>query len=80
LRAEQAVAVDHAWIDDRRKRAGSPNPREDVPVEVDWRHRIVALAFHKYSDGRYEPSIHFDGSGRSSPEACLDCAAQVYLR
>jgi hypothetical protein len=28
------------------------------------------LAFHKYSDG----------SGRRSPEACCDCAAQVYLR
>ena len=38
------------------------------------------LAFHKYSDGQYEPSIHFDGSGISSPEACFDCAAQVYLR
>jgi len=38
------------------------------------------LAFHKYSDGRYQPSIDFDGSGRSAPEACFDCAAQVYLR
>ena len=38
------------------------------------------FAFHKYSDGRYEPSILFDGSPSSSPEACFDCAAQVYLR
>ncbi len=38
------------------------------------------LAFHRYSDGRYQPSIDFDGSGRSAPEACFDCAAQVYLR
>jgi hypothetical protein len=38
------------------------------------------LAFHRYSDGKYVPSLHFDGSGRSSPEACFDCAAQVYLR
>ena len=29
------------------------------------------LAFHKYSDEQYEPSIHFDGSGIGSPEACL---------
>ena len=38
------------------------------------------LAFHRYSDGRYQPSKSIDGSGQSSPEACFDCAAQVYLR
>ena len=38
------------------------------------------LAFHRYSDVRYQPSLHFDGSGVSSPEACFDCAAQAYLR
>ena len=38
------------------------------------------LAFHKYSNGRYEPSLPFDGSTSSSPEACFDFAAQVYLR
>lgn len=38
------------------------------------------LAFHKYSDGRYQPSLDFSGSGRSAPETCFDCAAQVYLR
>jgi len=29
------------------------------------------LAFHRYSDGRYHPSIDFDGSGRCAPETCL---------
>jgi hypothetical protein len=38
------------------------------------------FAFHKYSDGRYEPSMVFDGSSSNSPEACFDCAAQIYLR
>ena len=38
------------------------------------------LAFHRYSDGRYQPSINFDGLGISAPETCFDCAAQVYLR
>lgn len=38
------------------------------------------FAFHRYSDGRYQPSITFDGSERSTPESCFDCAAQVYLR
>jgi len=38
------------------------------------------FAFYKYSDGRYEPSMLFDGSSSSSPEACFDCAAQIYLR
>jgi hypothetical protein len=38
------------------------------------------LAFHRYSDGWYQPSIDSDGSGRSAPESCFDCAAQVHLR
>jgi hypothetical protein len=38
------------------------------------------FAFHKYSGGRYEPSIVFDGPSGNSPEACFDCAAQIYLR
>jgi len=38
------------------------------------------LAFYRYSDSRYQPSIDFDGLGRSAPEACFDCAVQVYLQ
>jgi len=38
------------------------------------------VAFHKYSDERYEPSICLDGSFAGTPESYFDTAAQPYLQ
>jgi len=37
------------------------------------------FAFYKYSDNVYEVSILPSGAWEDSPEACFDCAANVYL-